>query len=621
MVEGMRILINKQDLNGADHLVSTLKKKGVNIVFCISGAGNLALIDALVRDGSIQIVYSHHEQAAVMEAQGYSRVSGKIGVAIVTTGAGTSNVATGALSAYLDSVPILIISGNESSFHCLNSNKLRAYGVQGFDSVAVLQPIVKNSCRIFKSEEVQSITEEMIGHALEARMGPVHIDFPMDLQRRIAGNENVQNYLVTQDKPKDKKFDDDFSVKLMSNLAKSQKPFLYIGNGCRSEATLNILKKIIHRLQIPFFVSWSAIDLFQEDNPLNMGRIGIYGDRAANIALQKADLLICLGTRLAIPQVGYDMNDFARNATKWIVEIDESECNKFDNPKYHVLKSDVLLFLQNFDVLLHKADVTISKEWLLDLEKIWNELPRYDQIGQYTTKNNEYLHSADVIQVLNAILKSDAIIVTDVGAGLLTGHYMYEAKGTQRFFTSQGLGEMGFGLPGAIGAHFASPKKQIVCLNTDGGIMFNLQELQLIPEHNIPLKLFIFNNNGYSMIKTSQQNLFGGRFSGSSEETGISFPSFEQLAQLFKFEYYRATSLNIGNDLFSEMLESDNPVLFEIIMDPEQKYLPRLSTSKLGDGTLVSPPLEDLDPMISSELLQKLLGQELHPNSLKAREK
>lgn len=461
MVKGMRILINKQDLNGADHLVAILKKTGVDIVFCISGAGNLAIIDALVRDGSIQIVYSHHEQAAVMEAQGYSRVSGKIGVAIVTTGAGTSNVATGALSAYLDSVPILIISGNESSFHCLNSNELRAYGVQGFDSVAVLKPIVKNSCRILKSEEVQAITEDMIGHALEARMGPVHIDFPMDLQRRIVSNENIQDYLVTQDKPKDKKFDDGFSVELMSHLAKSQKPFLYIGNGCRSEATLNILKKIIHRLQIPFFVSWSAIDLFQEDNPLNMGRIGIYGDRAANIALQKADLLICLGTRLAIPQVGYDMNDFARNATKWIVEIDESECNKFDNPKYHVLKSDVLLFLQNLDVLLNETDVAISKEWLLDLEDIWNQLPRYDQIGQYTTKNNEYLHSADVIQVLNAKLKSDAIIVTDVGAGLLTGHYMYEAKGTQRFFTSQGLGEMGFGLPGAIGAHFASPKNKL----------------------------------------------------------------------------------------------------------------------------------------------------------------
>ncbi len=617
----MCILGNAQNLNGADHLVSALKIAGVKIVFCISGAGNLAIIDAIVRDGSIQLIYSHHEQAAAMEAQGYSRISGNIGVVIVTTGAGTSNVATGALSAYLDSVPILIISGNESSYHCLNSNKLRAYGVQGFDSVAVLKPIVKSTRRVLRSEEVISITEEMIAIALESRMGPVHIDFPMDLQRKIVSNENSRNILLTKPYSENKNYDENFSVQLVDHLVKSQKPVLYIGNGCRNKPTIKLLEKIIDKLQIPFFISWSAIDLFPEDNPLNMGRIGIYGDRAANIALQKADLLLCLGTRLAIPQIGYDLNDFARNATKWIVEIDETECIKFDNLKYQVLKTDVLYFLQDLDVLINKVNINISKDWRKDLEDIWGELPRYDQTGQNTLKNKEYLHSADVIQVLNTKLKNDAIIVTDVGAGLLTGHYMYEAKGTQRFFTSQGLGEMGFGLAGAIGAHFAAPKKQIVCLNTDGGIMFNLQEMQLIPEHKIPLKLFIFNNEGYAMIKISQQNLFGARFSGSSEETGISFPSFEKLADLFSFQYFRATNSNFNNNLFDEMLNSEKPVLFEIIMDPEQKYLPRLSTSKLSDGTLISPPIEDLDPLISAELLQKLLGQKLHPNSLKAREK
>ena len=612
---------NEQNLNGADHLVSALKNAGVKIIFCISGAGNLAIIDAIVRDNSIQLIYSHHEQAAVMEAQGYSRISGNIGVAIVTTGAGTSNVATGVLSAYLDSVPVLIVSGNESSFHCLNSNKLRAYGVQGFDSVAVLKPIVKSTRRVLRSEEVTSITEEMIAIALESRMGPVHIDFPMDLQRKIISNEKSQDILLTLPYSKDKNYDKNFSIQLVDHLVKSKKPVLYIGNGCRSKPTLKLLEKIINKLQIPFFVSWSAIDLFSEDNPLNMGRIGIYGDRAANIALQKADLLLCLGTRLAIPQIGYDLNDFARNATKWIVEIDETECIKFDNPRYQVLKTDVLYFLQDLDMLINTANINISKDWIKDIENIWGELPRYDQTGQNALKHKEYLHSADVIRVLNSKLKSDAIIVTDVGAGLLTGHYMYEAKGTQRFFTSQGLGEMGFGLPGAIGAHFAAPKKQIVCLNTDGGIMFNLQEMQLIPEHQIPLKLFIFNNNGYTMIKTSQHNLFGARFSGSSKETGISFPSFEKLANLFNFQYYRATNSNFNNDLFNEMLDSAKPVLFEVIMDPEQKYLPRLSTSKLSDGTLISPPLEDLDPLISAELLQKLLGQKLHLNSLKSREK
>ena len=428
-------MANDQNLNGADHLVSSLKNSGVEIIFCITGAGNLAIIDAIVRDGDIKLIYSHHEQAAVMEAQGYSRVSGKIGVVIVTTGAGTSNVATGALSAYLDSVPVLIISGNESSFHCSNSNKLRAYGVQGFDSVAVLKPIVKSTHRITRVEEVRLVAEEMISIAKEPRMGTVHIDFSMDLQRKIVSNVNLENKVLSQNNSAKKKTNNNFTKQLVDSLAKSQMPILYIGNGCRSDETLKLLEIIINKLQIPFFVSWSAIDLFPDDHPLNMGRIGLYGDRAANIALQKADLLLCLGTRLAIPQIGYSLTDFARNATKWIVDIDETECNKFDNPKYQVLNINALDFLKDFNMLLGITSIKVSNDWLNDLENIWKELPRYDQIGPEASKNKEYLHSTDVIKVLNKKLKNDAIIVTDVGAGLLTGHYMYEAKGTQRFFT------------------------------------------------------------------------------------------------------------------------------------------------------------------------------------------
>ncbi len=612
---------SKQGLTAADLLVDTLKNYGVEIVFCISGAGNLAIIDALVRDRGIRIIYSHHEQAAVMEAQGYSRISGKIGVVIVTTGAGTSNVATGALSAYLDSVPVLIISGNESSFHCLNSNNLRAYGVQGFDSVSFLKPIVKSTYRIKNGEEIKLKTEEMISIAKQSRMGPVHIDFPMDLQRRIIGNHDLQTISPVQKTTEKFNSNPSFIKDLTENLIKSRTPFLYIGNGCRNELSIKLLKLIIDKLQIPFLLSWSAIDLFPDEHPLNMGRIGIYGDRAANIALQKSDLLLCLGTRLAIPQIGYDRTDFARKASKWVVDIDEAECKKFQNTEYNVLNNDVLDFLQDFYLNLESQNFRVSSDWINDIKNIWLELPRYNQIGPKSSKKKDYLHSADVINVLNTKLKDDAIIVTDVGAGLLTGHYMYKAKGQQRFFTSQGLGEMGFGLPGAIGAHFADQTKQIICLNTDGGIMFNLQELQLVCEHKIPLKLFIFNNDGYAMIKVSQNNLFGARLSGSSINTGISFPSFEKLAKLFNFRFFRATESTFNTSLFDEMLESNEPVLFEIMMDPEQKYLPRLSTSKLDDGTLVSPPIEDLDPLISQDLLEKLLGQKLHLDSLKARRK
>ncbi len=608
-------------VNGADHLVKTLKDQKVQVIFAITGAGNLAIIDSILRDGEITLVYSHHEQAAVMEAQGYSRISGKIGVALVTTGGGTSNAITGILSAHLDSVPILVISGNESSFHCENSYQLRAYGVQGFDSVSVIKPIAKDSYRITNSSEVIEVTQRMINLALTPRMGPTHIDFPMDLQRkRVVEKVLPPSNNSTRVKPTTSRELSIFLVSCLENLAKSYQPMLYIGNGCRDQKTRKLLETVIENLQIPFLLSWSAIDLFPESHRLNMGRVGIYGDRAANIALQKADSLICLGTRLAIPQIGYELADFARNATKWVVEIDPTECDKFSGSLWNILNGDVSEFLTSLNSKLETQDLRVSPNWVSDLEGIWSKIPRKDQIGDPVSDPEVFVHSAEIIQYLNKQLKEDAIIATDVGAGLLTGHYMFESKGSQRFFTSQGLGEMGFGLPGAIGAYFAEPTKQIICLNTDGGIMFNLQELQLVSEHRIPLKLFVFNNDGYTMIKTSQENLFESRVSGSTSNSGISFPLFINIAETFGFDYYKVLNSNSLNKQFNDLLDSQKPVLFEIIMDPEQKYLPRLSTTKLEDGSLVSPPLEDLSPMISAELLRSLLGQDLRPQSIKARE-
>jgi acetolactate synthase-1/2/3 large subunit len=609
--------------SGADHLVDILLLNKVEVVFCITGAGNLAIVDAIVRNGRIKLIYSHNEQAAVMEAQGYSRVSNKIGVALVTTGGGTSNSLTGVLSAFLDSIPILVISGNESSYHCINNNNLRAYGVQGFNSVEVFKTITKQSIRILNLEELKDITQSAITKSLTARMGPTHIDFPMDLQRsKITTNfiEKVKSEDLSSISDSQSKIDI-FSENLVGSLNKSTKPVIYIGNGCRSAEGKKIVKNIIEKYQIPFFLSWSAIDLFPENHPLNMGRIGIYGDRAANIALQKSDLLICLGTRLAIPQVGYDLNDFGRNSTKWLVEIDESECQKFANTEWNILNCNVEIFLQtlNYSMTINNFPTQLFSDWIIDLENIWKNLPRINQTGIRNETDYQKVHSADVLDILNSKYNNDAVIVTDVGAGLLSGHYMFEATGEQRFFTSQGLGEMGFGLPAAIGAHFAAPDRQIVCLNTDGGIMFNLQELQLIPEHQIPLKLFIFNNNGYAMIKISQNNLFESRFAGSTSSTGISFPSFEGLAKLFKLSYYKIDSIDKLNNEFDGLFSNKHPILFEVVMDENQKYLPRLATNKREDGSLISPPIEDLDPLVDLSTLENLLGYSAHENSKKIR--
>jgi acetolactate synthase-1/2/3 large subunit len=605
-------------VSGAGVLVNCLKSAGVDTIFCITGAGNLAIVDAIESSKSFKVVYSHHEQAAVMEAQGYSRLSGKIGVALVTTGGGTSNTVTGILSAHLDSVPILIISGNESSFHCQNQNSLRAYGVQGFDSVAVMSPITKSAFRIKNTNEVVDIVQQGLRESLSDRKGPVLIDFPMDLQRTVIDHED-KLLKIFESEPEKKIIDFDTILRLSNEISESHRPILYIGNGCRDAKTLRQLKKFIEKNQIPFALSWSAIDLLGEFPHLNIGRIGIYGDRSTNILLQRSDLVLALGTRLAIPQIGYNKADFGRQAKKWVIDIDETECKKFNEVGWEVINAgvnEVLTGLLDQDSsIIHSS----LQDWKEQIFRLQGDLPRADQCGPREDINEEYEHSNSVMEFLNENADPEAIYVTDVGAGLLSGHYSLEPKIGQRVFTSQGLGEMGFGLPGAIGAYFADPSKQIICLNTDGAIMFNLQELQVVTEHQIPLKLFIFNNSGYSMIRISQDNLFGSRHSGSTTESGISFPKFEKLAELFNFTHLEVNSVMKQGSQIKELLKSQSAVLFEIKMNPSQRYLPRLATTKLPDGTLVSPPLEDLDPLIPIEKLEEYLGYKPHRESFRAR--
>lgn len=608
---------NVNELSGGQYVVDFLASQGVDTVFCITGAGNLAIIDAFSSVPDIRIVFSHHEQAAVMEAIGYSRVSGKPGVALVTTGGGSSNVVTGVLSAQLDSVPVFLITGNESSFHCENMKDFRAFGVQGFDSVSVLSPITKLATRVMNSSELSDVLAESWTRMISGRAGAVHVDIPMDIQRKSIGAHN-QAVKIFASKPKIPAAS--VIKEISSEIGNAQKAIFYIGNGLRSPHAASLLDQLWKKTKIPFCLSWSALDLIPEDHPGNFGRIGIYGDRYANIGLQKADLVVCLGTRLAIPQVGYDRNDFGRLAKKWIIDCDEIELSKFDGDQWSLVNSDATTFLEELlKELGDSSGENQNAEWLSNLSEIKGKLPRSEQVGPRPEKSSGFVHSVDVMSFLNQELDPRAIIGTDVGAALLSGHYALEIKSGQTLFTSQGLGEMGFGLPGTIGAYFAEPNRQLVCLNTDGAIMFNLQELQLISQERIPMKLFIFNNDGYSMIKISQENLFDGRYLGSTPSSGVTFPSFEKLAILFGLNYTRVSKASDFETGIRPALDSSGPELIEIIMDPDQKYLPRLGTSKLPDGSLVSPPIEDLEPKIELKILEKLLGYKAHRNSYTAR--
>jgi acetolactate synthase-1/2/3 large subunit len=609
--------VNDTFQNGAELFADCLVSNGVEIIFAITGAGNLALLDAIEQTKLIQIIYSHHEQAAVMEAQGYSRVTGKVGVAIVTTGGGTSNAATGILSAHLDSIPVLIVSGNESSFHCDKMSSLRALGVQGFDSCRVIAPVAKEATRIMKSSDIRSIFNASWRATTFKRPGPVLVDFPMDIQRNsIVPSEESE---VFGDQTAPLTFANFDYKDLAIRLAKASRPLLYFGNGIRSLKAQTLAKDIVEKFQIPFGLSWSAADIFSDQHRLNIGRIGIYGDRAANIILQKADLFVSIGSRLAIPQIGYDKSDFARHATKFVVDIDEFELEKFEGEDWVKIHSPAEEFLADLTSACTSLKLPYTSGiWVNEIEGIWNELPRIKQVGRLDFGNG-FVHSAEVVETLNSMMEQDAIITTDVGAGLLTGHYMLSLNGKQRLFTSQGLGEMGFGLPGAIGAFFADHKRQLICLNTDGGIMFNLQELQVVKHHRIPIKLLIFNNSGYSMIRISQENLFDGRLLGIDSQTGVSFPDFRDVAKTFGFEYFEIDSNKTVRDGLASALAHPGASLINILMSPDQKYLPRLATNKTSEGKLVSPPLEDMDPKIPLSDLEHLLGYRAHEKSYEIR--
>jgi len=409
-----------------------LASSGVRRIFCITGAGNLAVVDACRAEG-IDFVFSHHEQAAVMEAIGWAQVTGQVGVALVTTGGGAANSLTGVLSGYLDSVPLLVIAGNESSYQISNMKGMRAFGVQGFDSVAVMKPVTKLAFRIDDSSSADSLIRSALEHCLSNRPGPVFVEFPLNLQREFTQVSPEDNSLLDAEMPpswtsRRLSLEKAEVEQVARDLAAAERPILYFGNGIRSSGAVISAVQLAEELGIPFVLSWSAIDFCSDDHPLNIGRAGIYGDRAVNIALQMCDFLLAVGTRLSIPQLGYDRQDFARNARRWVVDVDQTELSKFDPHSWGLLQADAGEFLESFSS--GRQDEFGSPEsredWRATIEDLRVSYPRANQIGPGVAE--PFLHSYEVIEQISEILDRSAIIVTDVGAGLLTGTTPFESE-------------------------------------------------------------------------------------------------------------------------------------------------------------------------------------------------
>ncbi|MFT3735695.1 MAG: thiamine pyrophosphate-binding protein [Rhodocyclaceae bacterium] len=595
----------------SDLVAETLEELGITHAFGIIGAGNIHLFEAIARRGFTEIICVHHEQAATMAMQTYFRTSGKIAACLLTTGGGSTNGVTGVVSAWMDSMPGLILAGNENSKFTTDTNPLRIWGVQGYDSVAMVEKVTKYAARTMAPETVAGEVKKAAHIALDGRPGPVWLEIPMNVQAAQIEREAVTPFVAPQTLSAVAGLETRVAG-VLERLRAAERPVLWLGSGIRLAGGVAKLPELLDKLGIPALLSWAGADMVASDHPLVMGRAGVYGQRAANFVLQNSDYVLNIGNRMAIPQIGYDLSELARGAKIDVVDIEEREATKHQARINEAIVCDALVFMTALIEAVDNFSIGSKTEWLARCESYREEFP---WIGPEHDDQEGYMNSYRFMRKLNEIMKPDQVVVTDMGTALLCGYQTLRLKDGQRLMTSTGLGEMGFGLPGAIGASFARDRGEIMCLNCDGGMMMNLQELQTMVHHQLPIKLFIFNNDGYLMIKHTQKALFKSRGHGIDAKTGVSCPDFSKLAAAFDIPAFQIRQWDECDAVLEQVQAATGPVVCEVFMHPEQLFVPKLSLATGDDGTLVSPPLEDLSPLVSRETLERVMIVGMHEKS------
>jgi len=559
-------------------VVDHLEANNIEVVFGIIGSANSFIFDSIQKRGTIRLVSVHHEQAAVMAMGAYYRATGKMAAALVTAGGGSSNAFTGILSNWADSVPGVIISGQEQSYHVEDYRGMRMYGVQGYNSVKTFADCTKMSVRL----TAENAHETLIAAFSETqinRPGPVFLEVPFDVQGQMVEREVITTQECSVEEPIEE------AKYIVNRLNESKRPLILGGHGVKLSGGEEMFRELINTHQIPTVLSWSAVDLLATDNPNNFGRPGVQGQRAANFIVQNSDLIIVLGSRLSLLQTGYSKQDFAPNAEIIHIDIDPTETQKFKGKNYNIDVKPLLKLLNEFGTSI-ELDI---QAWIDYCNKTKAEYPLV-MPEHLADPTNSYTF----IDKFSNKLPDNYTIVTDMGTALLSGFYGFNIKPNQKMFTSLGLGEMGYGIAAAVGAGFGD--KPVMCLNCDGGMMMNLQELQTIKTHNLPVKVVIFNNDGYLMIKHTQNMLFKGNRTCVDKSTGVELPDYKKVAEAFEYAYF--TDMD-------EFLAYKGHAFLEVFMDPNQEFIPKVKGTKMDDGSVKAGLLEEMTPLLPLESIER----------------
>lgn len=597
----------------ADYVAQLLSENGINHVFMVTGGGAMHLNDAFGRNKDLKYICCHHEQACAMAADSYFRMTNQLAAVNVTTGPGCTNAITGVYGAYVDSMGMVVISGQVKWQTLVRSYDLplRQLGDQEVDIVKMVEGITKYAVIIKDPKSIRYHIEKAIYLAKSGRPGPVWVDIPIDVQATRINPEELKAFdpkeLATSlpSSNLDKQIDI-----LLEKLSQSLRPVIMTGAGVRLSNSYDLFLKVIEKLGVPVVTNWNAHDVLWNDHPLYVGRPGSIGDRPGNFAVQNSDFVLVLGSRLNIRQISYNWETFARGAYKVMVDIDAAELQKptikIDLPICANLKdffSKIIEKKYSCQSVDHKNYLTWCKERLkkypVVLDEYWNNL---ETVNPYCFVDQLYKE-----------LNENELVVTGDGTACVVTFQAAQLKQGQRLYTNSGCASMGFDLPAAIGAYLATDKP-ITCIAGDGSIMMNLQELQTIVMHKMPIKIFIFYNKGYHSIRQTQHNFFKDNIVGCGEESGLSFPDFEKIAHAFGIPFRRCHNHSEMEKTIRATVRGDGPQICEVVLDMEQQFSPKLSSRKLDDGRMVTSPLEDMAPFLPREELKEnmlipLLGE------------
>jgi acetolactate synthase-1/2/3 large subunit len=585
-----------------DYIVQRLIEYGVKHVFMISGGGAMHLNDSVGRRKELAYICNHHEQASAIGAEGYARASGKLAVVIVTSGPGGTNTLTGVIGQWLDSVPVLYLSGQvkrETTIERCRDIGLRQLGDQEINIVDIVSPVTKFAAQINEPIEVKRLLEKAIYLATHGRPGPVWLDIPLDVQGTMIDEDALHDYNPEEDLLI---FDrDDFRLKVSQtiNLLKAaDRPVFLAGNGIRIAGAAQSYRRLIEQMGIPVLSTFNGFDLIPTDHPQFVGRIGTVGDRAGNFALQNSDLLLSVGSRNNIRQISYNWETYARGAKKVIVDIDAAELKKPTVKPDLAIHADAGAFLQELSSQLYCKKLPSWdswRDWCIERKKKYPVvLPEYE-------KASEFVNPYYFIKILCECLENDAIVVAGNGTACVVLFQAGIVKDGQRFFWNSGCASMGYDLPAAIGACFAARKKQVVCIAGDGSLQMNLQELQTVVQHNLPVKLFVLNNKGYISIKQTQDNFFSGRHTACDASCGVSFPNISKIAAAYGLPAEIIVEQKAAKEKIRNILNAPGPLICEVCLADDYKFAPKLSSENKPDGRIVSKPLEDMYPFLDRE--------------------